>query len=84
MGYRRRCRGSMARAHALAAQSRKRGTIEGAMTGFRSGADDVTAVSILDKPNPMVLVGRASGYLQLLSIDKRLWAIPCLVSSVSK
>jgi hypothetical protein len=55
--------------YALAAQPRKWGTIEGAVAGFRSGADDVTAVSILDKPNPMVLVGRASGYLQLLSID---------------
>ncbi|KAK9417307.1 putative F-box domain-containing protein [Seiridium unicorne] len=49
----------------------KWGTIEGANTGFRSGTDDVTAVSILNDStqSPALLVGRASGYLQLSSIS---------------
>jgi hypothetical protein len=44
---------------------------EGAVTGFQSGTDDVTAISILNgaTDNPALLVGRASGYMQLLSIS---------------
>lgn len=42
---------------------------EGTAAGFRSGEDDVTAISILDDAvtAPALLVGRASGSLQLLS-----------------
>ncbi|KAM0812255.1 putative F-box domain-containing protein [Seiridium cardinale] len=49
----------------------KWGTIEEANTGFRSGTDDVTAVSILNDStqSPALLVGSASGYLQLSSIS---------------
>jgi hypothetical protein len=49
----------------------KWGTFEGAVTGFQSGTDDVTAISILDgaTANPALLVGRASGYMQLSSIN---------------
>jgi hypothetical protein len=46
-------------------------TVQGAATGFQSGTDDVTAISILNNAteNPALLVGRASGYIQLLSIN---------------
>jgi hypothetical protein len=49
----------------------KWGTFEGAATGFQSGTDDVMAISILDgaAANPALLVGRASGYMQLSSIS---------------
>ena len=43
--------------------------VDGSANGFESGRDDVTAISILNdaRPGPALLVGRASGYLQLLS-----------------
>jgi hypothetical protein len=47
------------------------GTFEGAVAGFQSGTDDVTAISILSgaTANPALLIGRASGHLQLSSIN---------------
>ncbi|KAL7940809.1 hypothetical protein V8C42DRAFT_336414 [Trichoderma barbatum] len=47
-------------------------SLPGAEAGFRSGDDDVTAVSILPDTAPQagLLVGRASGYLQLISTER--------------
>ncbi|KAH6647462.1 hypothetical protein BKA67DRAFT_539323 [Truncatella angustata] len=47
-------------------------SVEGAVMGFASGKDDVTALSIVNDTSNRVnfLVGRASGYLQLLSTGK--------------
>ncbi|KAK6086670.1 hypothetical protein SCUP515_00236 [Seiridium cupressi] len=46
--------------------------VEGKPMGFTSGQDDVTAISILNAvPSaPGLLVGRASGHLQLLSMSR--------------
>lgn len=47
-------------------------SMEGAPLGFKSGKDDVTSISILDKldrSDSGLLVGRASGSLQLLTLD---------------
>lgn len=47
-------------------------SIPGVGSGFKSGEDDVTAISILDSSAQQngLLVGRASGYLQLLSTNR--------------
>ncbi|KAM0462070.1 hypothetical protein ACHAPV_002429 [Trichoderma viride] len=47
-------------------------SLPGVEAGFRSGDDDVTAISILSDsaPQPGLLVGRASGYLQLISTGR--------------
>ncbi|ODA79765.1 hypothetical protein RJ55_05359 [Drechmeria coniospora] len=47
-------------------------SLPGAEAGFRGGEDDVTAISILDStaPQPGLLVGRANGFLHLLSTER--------------
>jgi hypothetical protein len=47
-------------------------SLPGVEAGFRSGDDDVTAISILSNSAPQsgLLVGRASGYLQLISTGR--------------
>ncbi|KER00827.1 hypothetical protein AUEXF2481DRAFT_35076 [Aureobasidium subglaciale EXF-2481] len=47
-------------------------TLEGAQSSFRSGTDDVTAISILRNvdTDPPLLVGRASGDLRLVSTSQ--------------
>ncbi|KAK6003378.1 hypothetical protein QM012_001223 [Aureobasidium pullulans] len=47
--------------------------VNGAALNLRSGVDDVTAISILNDvvTGPALLVGRASGSLQLMSTNKR-------------
>lgn len=47
--------------------------VDGAASSLRSGVDDVTAISVLKNfvADPALLVGRASGTLQLLSTSQR-------------
>lgn len=49
--------------------------VQGEMAGFKAGQDDVSALALLKDPETkqaqMMLVGRASGYLQLLSTHQK-------------
>lgn len=47
-------------------------TLPGDLSGFKAGDDDTSTISIVQGPGmaPSVLIGRASGYLHLVSIDK--------------
>lgn len=49
--------------------------LPGEQAGFKAGRDDVSAVSLLQDPESekthMMLVGRASGYIQLLSTHRK-------------